>query len=78
MGRVRRSPRLQELLVSRREAAGLMQMEVAPRLRRPQSFVSKYETGEQWLEVVELIEVAEAVGFNALPLLAELIDMQGA
>jgi transcriptional regulator with XRE-family HTH domain len=44
MPRSSRSPRqarLQELLVSRRVAAGLSQEEVARRLRRPQSFVSK-------------------------------------
>jgi transcriptional regulator with XRE-family HTH domain len=79
MPRSSRSPRqarLQELLVLRRAAAGLSQEEVARRLRRPQSFVSKYETGERRLDVIELIEVAEAIGFDVRKLIAELIKIR--
>jgi transcriptional regulator with XRE-family HTH domain len=79
MPRSSRSPRqarLQELLVSRRAAAGLLQEEVARRLRRPQSFVSKYETGERRLDIVEFLEVAEAIGFDARKLVAELIKIR--
>lgn len=78
MSRSSRSPRqarLQELLISKRTAAGLSQEEVARRLRRPQSFVSKYETGERRLDVVELIELAEAIGFDARKLMADLIKI---
>ena len=78
MPRSRRSPRqarLQELLIQKRAAAGLTQEEVARRLRRPQSFVSKYETGERRLDVVELIEVAKAIGVDARRLIAELIKV---
>jgi transcriptional regulator with XRE-family HTH domain len=37
-----------------REEANLTQLEVARRLRRPQSFVSKCESGERRVDVVEL------------------------
>jgi transcriptional regulator with XRE-family HTH domain len=37
-----------------REAAGLTQAEVAQRLSRPQSFVSKCESGERRVDFVEL------------------------
>jgi transcriptional regulator with XRE-family HTH domain len=37
-----------------REEAGLTQVEVAKALRRPQSFVSKCESGERRVDVVEL------------------------
>ena len=79
MPRSSRSPRqarLQELLVSRRAAAGLSQEEVACRLRRPQSFISKYESGERRLDLVEFIEIAEAIGFDPGKLLAELIKVR--
>jgi transcriptional regulator with XRE-family HTH domain len=49
------------LLRDLRRAAQLTQVEVARRLDVPQSFVSKYESGERRLDVVELRHVAEAL-----------------
>ena len=48
----------------RRIEANLKQQDVAARLDQPQSFVAKYESGERRLDVVEFIEVAEAIGFD--------------
>jgi transcriptional regulator with XRE-family HTH domain len=65
MSRSLRSPEhlaLCELLISARKSAGLTQAEVAARLKRPQSFVAKYEGGERRLDVIELIEVIRAMG----------------
>ncbi len=42
-----------------RRAAGLTQAEVAVKLRRPQSFVSKCESGERRVDMVELQEFAQ-------------------
>lgn len=44
--------------------AGLTQVDIAERLDVPQSFVSKYESGERRLDVIELRHVAEALGTN--------------
>jgi len=41
---------------------GLTQVEVAKRLRRPQSYVSKCESGERRVDVVELTEFARLYG----------------
>lgn len=38
-----------------------MQIELANNLRRPQSFVSKYEIGERRLDLVELRQICEAL-----------------
>jgi transcriptional regulator with XRE-family HTH domain len=53
--------RLCALLRTLRREAGLTQTQVAARLEVPQSFVSKYETGERRLDVIELRHVAEAL-----------------
>lgn len=49
------------LLVAAREKAGLTQQQLASQLRRPQSYVAKYEGGERRLDVVEFIELARAL-----------------
>jgi transcriptional regulator with XRE-family HTH domain len=45
-----------------RVEAALTQVEVAKRLKRPQSFVSKIESGERRVDVVELGELARLYG----------------
>ncbi len=61
MAKSTHSARYRALLVRLKQArqqAGLTQAEVATALRRPQSFVSKCESGERRLDVVELEELA--------------------
>ena len=45
-----------------REDAGLTQVEVAGRLGRPQSYVSKCESGERRVDVIELAWFAQLYG----------------
>ena len=52
---------LLDLLRKTREEAGLRQDDVAERLGRPQSFVSKYESGERRLDILELYDVCEVL-----------------
>jgi transcriptional regulator with XRE-family HTH domain len=62
------SPRheaLRAFLIEARDKAGLRQTELAKRLRRSQSYVSYVETGQKLVDVVELMEWAEAIGFDA-------------
>ncbi|OLR89538.1 helix-turn-helix domain-containing protein [Actinokineospora bangkokensis] len=61
-----------QLLRRLRLEAGLTQVQVAERLGEPQSFVSKYESGERRLDVVELRYVAEAVGSTIDEVVASL------
>lgn len=39
----------------------ITQQQLANRLRRPQSFISKYESGERRLDVIEFIHVCHAL-----------------
>lgn len=57
-----RSPRYQQFLKQLRAArlqAGLTQVEVAGALGKPQSFVSRVETGERRLDIVEVEQFAK-------------------
>lgn len=46
-----------ELLKNIRLEAQLTQSELAYRLKKPQSYVSKYESGERRLDIVEIREI---------------------
>jgi transcriptional regulator with XRE-family HTH domain len=59
-------------LIQARKAAGLTQAELAARLSRPQSFVSKYERGERRIDVVEFLEIADALEMDAGELIRRL------
>ena len=75
MSRSRSSPRHQrlgQLLLQARQAAGLTQIELAARLHHPQSYVSKYESGERRLDVIELMEVADGIGCRVEEVIAAL------
>ena len=63
-----------ELMIKARKAANLTQHQVAKRLRRPQSFVAKYEGGERRVDVVEFIEICKAVEADPNKLLKVLIQ----
>jgi ribosome-binding protein aMBF1 (putative translation factor) len=56
--------RFQQLLVQARKKSGLSQQEVANRLGRPQTYVSKCELGTRRMDVVELVEIAAVIGFD--------------
>ena len=57
--------RYRRMLLRLRDArlqAGLTQSDVAARLQRPQSFISKCESGERRVDVIELDELAKLYG----------------
>ncbi|MGD0259361.1 MAG: helix-turn-helix transcriptional regulator [Verrucomicrobiota bacterium] len=56
--------RFRGLLRKARVQAGFTQRDLAARLGVPQSFVSKYESGERRLDVLELRLVCQAVGVS--------------
>lgn len=64
--------KLSRVLVEARERSGMTQVELAKRLRKPQSFVSKYERGERGLDVIEFRRVALALGADPIRLLRKL------
>ena len=61
-----------KILVQARTDAGFTQQQLADRLGKPQSYVSKYESGERRLDVVEFVQAVHALGMDAAPLLDRL------
>lgn len=68
---------LRQMLVQARSETGLTQVQLAERLSRPQSFVSKVERGERRLDVVEFFEVAQALDIDPFAFLKALHDSDG-
>jgi transcriptional regulator with XRE-family HTH domain len=56
--------KLLKLLKRIRQDRGIRQVELADRLGVPQSFVSKYESGDRRLDILELRKVCEAIGIS--------------
>lgn len=50
-----------DLLVHARMKAGISQAELAKVIKKPQSYVSKYENGERRLDVMEFITISKAL-----------------
>jgi len=54
--------RLLALLKQLRRESGVTQVELGQRLGNTQTFVSKFERGERRIDVVEFVEICEALG----------------
>ena len=61
-----------ERLIAARKAAEMSQTALATKLGKPQQFVSRYELGERRLDIVEFIDVAQAIGIEPLREIAEI------
>jgi transcriptional regulator with XRE-family HTH domain len=63
---------LYSLLKKLRRDKGIRQVELAEKLGMPQSFVSKYESGDRRLDVLELRQVCAAIGISLQEFIQEL------
>ena len=61
---------LRQALVDARKNAGLGQDDLADRLKCHQSLVARIESGERRIDVVELVVLARAIGFDPVEILA--------
>lgn len=67
-----RQIRLVELLIERRKAVGMSQAGLAEKLGRYQSVVAAMESGSRRVDAIELIDIADAIGFDVHALIDEL------
>lgn len=61
-----------KMLVQCRHNASMTQLALAEKLNKPQSFISKYESGERRLDLIEFLEVAEALQFDPIEFISKL------
>ena len=66
--------RLCQLLAESRHEEQLTQDQLASRLDKPQSFVSKYERGQRRLDVVEFINICKALNRDPAHVIEAVLD----
>ena len=66
---------VRQLIRSVRLRAGLTQQDVAARLGLPQSYISKCESGERRVDVIELNDICRACGTDLLSFVQELTSL---
>ncbi|HRE22260.1 MAG TPA: helix-turn-helix transcriptional regulator [Rhabdaerophilum sp.] len=69
-----RQAALVKLLIREREASGMTQLQLAARLGEYQSFVARLESGQRRIDVIEFIELAQAIGFDPATALREILQ----
>ena len=63
---------LRKLLKDARLEAGLTQVEVAAKLKVPQSYIAKVEQGERKISFIETLDLCKALGIDANDLISRL------
>jgi transcriptional regulator with XRE-family HTH domain len=64
------------VLADARERAGLTQQQLAKLLRKPQSFVSNYESGQRRIDVLELMRIADALDADPREIFSDIFASQ--
>jgi transcriptional regulator with XRE-family HTH domain len=68
-----RYERLIKLVVGARKKAGLSQRDVAAALKQPHSYIGKVESLQRRLDLIELIDLLDAIGVKPSLFLSEAI-----
>nr|WP_210333008.1 helix-turn-helix transcriptional regulator [Rhizobium sp. RHZ01] len=64
-----------ELLIAKREAAGLTQVDLATKLGEYQSFVARLESGQRRVDLVEFLELSDLLKFDAVEVLEAIAQI---
>jgi transcriptional regulator with XRE-family HTH domain len=66
---------LLEELITARKKAGLTQEDLARILKKPQSYVSKYEKSERRLDIIEFLEISKCLNLNYKKAIQTALDL---
>jgi transcriptional regulator with XRE-family HTH domain len=66
---------LVDFIVSKREAAGLTQTQLAEKLGEYQSFVARLESGQRRIDVIEFLDLAAKLGFDPAKAIRQIGQM---
>lgn len=72
-----RQAALIEFIIRKRKEADITQIELAKSMKVYQSLIARLESGERRIDVVELIRLGEALGFDASLAVRELMELKG-
>ena len=61
-------------IVDRRKRSGITQTDLAARLAKPQSFISKSENGERRLDLVEVVEWLSALEIDPVTFVRDVLQ----
>jgi transcriptional regulator with XRE-family HTH domain len=65
--------RLRRLLAIARKVRNLSQREIAKRIGQPPSFIGKIENGTRGVSVVEMVQIAKAIGVDPRRIITRLL-----
>ena len=63
---------LVDFIVSKREATGLTQTQLAEKLGEYQSFVARLESGQRRIDVIEFVDISSALKFDPVAALRKI------
>nr|WP_279391801.1 helix-turn-helix transcriptional regulator [Shimia aestuarii] len=72
-----RQVELVRFLTEARITAGLTQSELAEKIGEHQSFIARLESGQRRIDVVEVVALAEAIGFDLHAMIDHVKAAQG-
>jgi transcriptional regulator with XRE-family HTH domain len=64
---------LLDLLIGLRTEKGISQRELSKKLKRVRTYVSKYERGERRIDVIEFLEIADALEADPVRIIKQLV-----